>query len=459
MQTLVDSAEQWEGLYENFAKYMNFFLLGSFIFFACLSRYYIIYFFLAIRKPKKLTKGKIKHTFAILVPARNEDKVIKNLLVSLKGQKYPKDKYNVFVIVESKDDPTIRITEKMGFTAIIRKNLSHRRTKGFALDEAYQYIRENGLKFDCFMIFDADNVVNSDYLSLMNDCRNAGYQVGVGYRNFTNSSQNRITCCSGVLFSFMNQFTSNGRSVLFKKATLTGTGYYIDSKIVDDAGGWIWDGMTEDVQLTVYCYYHNISMHYYQYAQYFDEQSPKYSVMHKQHIRWVWGFFQDKRMYTKKAPNYGALNKFMYAMSLFEYNISIYPFLTFCIMETIATLTGLGLFIASVVTAAFVPELWTNQIPQNIFSWFILYFMYLYLTWVFVACLTFVIDQVRLKYKRNKILASVVGYMFFFADFLFAFFDGLIHKSKRHIWDQIEHEGTIYDEGARSALNGKKKVG
>ena len=49
----------------------------------------------------------------------------------------------------------------------VRENLENRRTKGYALDDAYQYIKKNNLYFDAYMIFDADNLLKKDYISKM----------------------------------------------------------------------------------------------------------------------------------------------------------------------------------------------------------------------------------------------------------------------------------------------------
>lgn len=60
-----------------------------------LSWYYVVYFFNSLIKTKKLPEGKIKYKFTVLIPARNESKVIKNILESLQNQDYDKDKYDV----------------------------------------------------------------------------------------------------------------------------------------------------------------------------------------------------------------------------------------------------------------------------------------------------------------------------------------------------------------------------
>ena len=67
----------------------------------------------------------------------------------------------------------------------------------------------------------------------------------------------------------VSDFQKNARFIideLSKKEKLPiicgGTGYYINSDIIDEAGGWIFTGMTEDMEVTTYCEYHNIYMKY-----------------------------------------------------------------------------------------------------------------------------------------------------------------------------------------------------
>ena len=426
----------------DYGTVVNFFDLGvsiALLIFFVLGFYYVLYFFDAFRKPKRFEKGSIYHKFCILIPARNEDKVIRHILESLKNQDYPKEFYDVFVIIESKDDPTFNITQEFGFNVFIRKDLVNKRTKGFALQEAINHIKTLGKKYDCYMIFDADNVVNSDYISLMNDVKNKGYQVGVGYRNFTNSKVNWISACSATLFSFMNQFTSKGRSRYFEKATLTGTGYYIDCDIVDNAGGWIWTGFTEDVALTTYCYYHNISMHYYPFAMYYDEQPTKFKEMHKQHIRWVFGFVEDKDKYKKNGPIYNKDHMVRRRIGIMEYNLSIWPFAIYIIMEFLAFIVVLFFFIFAFFFDSTEAALY---IGWHTFLNFILF----YGSFILMSLIAIGLDNKNLKFSKWQIVKICLTYVLFFGDFVLAFIDGGIHKSKRTEWKKIEHSGVITNE-------------
>lgn len=413
-----------------------------------LAWYFLAYFFNSLRKDKVYPKGKIKYKYAVLIPARNESKVIPHILETLKKQTYPKKYFDVFVIVESKDDPTVEITKSFGYEIVLRKDLRGRKTKGYALDDAYHYIKEKGYKYDAYMVFDADNLLNPDYIDLLNDCKNQGFKVGMGYRNFTNASCNWISACSATLFAYMNQFTSKGRSALFKKMTLTGTGYYVDADIIEDANGWIFNGMTEDVELTTYCYYNNISMNYYPIAQYFDEQPTTYEVVHKQHIRWVFGFFTvDKELKIKKH-DYKCLKKGSRKASIFEFRVSLIPLVVIVILLALAMLASMGIFIASLCFLPFMEEFRLQYIPVSCFLWVVVYFFIFWIAFAFISFITFIISNKYLKFKKSLMIKVIISYSFFFCDFLFAFIDGLLHKEKRKTRDKIDHEGKILDQEA-----------
>jgi len=79
------------------------------IFWMALTAYqYVIYVVGVFAKPKyKETEN--KHKYAICVAARNEEKVIKNLLESIDCQDYPKDKLTVFIVAHNCTDNTAQI--------------------------------------------------------------------------------------------------------------------------------------------------------------------------------------------------------------------------------------------------------------------------------------------------------------------------------------------------------------
>ena len=93
------------------------FLLGVYI--VCMASCLILYLprlrcwlYARYRQPRLVAKT--KRNLAVIIPARNESAAIPPLLESLGRQTYPKEYFDVHVIVKEPDDPTIAIAGKAG---------------------------------------------------------------------------------------------------------------------------------------------------------------------------------------------------------------------------------------------------------------------------------------------------------------------------------------------------------
>ena len=407
------------------------------VFVLLMSIYYLAFWSVSAKKVEKVPHSDKYSKFAVLIAARNESQVISHIFESLSKQTYPREYFDVWVIVEKKDDPTIEIAKQFGFNYFVRDRLMDgRRTKGFALQECIDYLWKNEINYDAYMIFDADNILDKDYIEVMNDLRQTGVRVGLGYRNFTNANSNWLTIGSSIMFSYMNQVTSKGRSLLFHKATLMGTGYYVDDQIIKDAGGWIFTGMTEDIQLTSYCYYHDIYMRYYPVTNFYDEQSPDYKTVHKQHVRWLFGYFERRGFLRKAGVQHDHHPKRMQSFMIFEFKWGIAPFVIFNVVMMVAA-------IINIVFGAF--AVFYSGVYQYAFLFSLAGFQLLlvYLSFALPAFITILRDSEKMALtKKNKVL-GVLTYIFFFYDFVLAFLDGLIHPKKRTTWTKIKHTGEV----------------
>ena len=94
--------------------------------------YKTIYFFIGIFFTRKFKPAKKKHKYAIVIAARNEEKVIGNLIDSIKKQDYPKDLITTFVVADNCTDKTAEVVRKKGAICYERFD-DEKKTKGFAL--------------------------------------------------------------------------------------------------------------------------------------------------------------------------------------------------------------------------------------------------------------------------------------------------------------------------------------
>ena len=416
----------------------------------CISWYYVAGFFLSFKKIKRAPHSTAYTKFAVLVPARNESKVVGNIMVALNNQTYPKDRFDVWFIVESESDPTYQLALDNGYYAFVRDELTEqRKTKGFALQECIRYFKKNEIRYDAYMIFDADNVMDPDYLEKMNDLRQSGVEVGVGYRNFTNANTNWLTSCSAILFTYLNSFASKNRTILFKKALLSGTGYYINSEIIDEAGGWIFTGLTEDTELTRYCLYHDINMRYYPGVNFYDEQSSSLKMNHYQHIRWVWGFIEKKKPFIVGGKNHHATSKITNNAAKFEYTVGMFPFIGCVAIDAILSIVSLALFFASLH--------FNPAFSMTLLGYFFMQIGILYFLMSFVAATTIISNFNKLKLSFWTIVWSILTYFFYVSDLIIAFFHGLFSARARKTWKPIKHSGKIKDKRAKKVSKNEKE--
>ena len=253
-------------------------------------------------KPKK--EANPNPEFAVLIPARDESKVIKGLLDSIQKQTFKINMKNVYIIVESSEDKTCSIADEYGANIIIREHLEFKR-KGYALDEGVKYILSKGKTYDAYFIFDADNVLDENYFENMNKTYQAGYDIGIGYRNTKNGNDNVIAACSTLTFSMINTLGNDQKNKETRNITISGTGFYIRGEFIDKWKGYPFHTLTEDYELTLYSTLHSMTSYYNKTAIFYDEQPTDFKVTITQRTRWVKGFFESRKIYAKKLRKKG----------------------------------------------------------------------------------------------------------------------------------------------------------
>jgi len=254
---------------------------------------------------------------AVLIPARDESKVIEGLLRSIQRQSYPVQAEDLYVILESNDDPSRAIAEQYGNTVILRKDLSKQR-KGYALNEAVQEILDRGQHYDLYFVFDADNILAKDYFEQMLESYRQGYEMAIGYRAAKNANDNVISAVSSLTFSMINVLGNHKRKKLGANIIFSGTGCYVSGDLVEKWGGWPFHSLTEDYEMSLYAMVKNISTDYNERAVFYDEQPVEYAETVAQRTRWIKGYFSARKLYLPRMrellkhgrpENFGSLVK------------------------------------------------------------------------------------------------------------------------------------------------------
>lgn len=256
------------------------------------------------KKPLELDNG-VLHRYAVLISGRNEHLVIGELVKSLKNQNYPEELIDIYVIADNCTDNTAEIAEDAGAHVFVRNNKTLV-GKSYALDFAIKKIfaekaDENGhVPYKGFFVFDADNVVDKDFVLAMNRGINRGFKVLTSYRNSKNYDSNWVSAASALWFLREAKFLSNARYLMGSSCAISGTGFLIDSEIIERNKGWIHHLLTEDIEFSTDCISSGIRIGYCHDAVLYDEQPTTMRDSWRQRLRWAKGFYQVLLRYGAK---------------------------------------------------------------------------------------------------------------------------------------------------------------
>ena len=133
------------------------------MFMKILSIHNVPYMIIGLFCTRKFKPAKNNHKYAVLIPARNEEPVIGNLINSIKKQDYPQELLTIFVVADNCTDNTAKIAQELGAICYEHNNPDER-TKGFGLKYLFEQIEKDyGIQsFEGYFIFDSDNLLKRD---------------------------------------------------------------------------------------------------------------------------------------------------------------------------------------------------------------------------------------------------------------------------------------------------------
>jgi len=263
----------------------------SVIFFVCYFYQFLYVLVPFVLKERKSDKEITNHRFAVLISARNESEVIGNLVSSIKKQEYPSELVDVYVVADNCTDNTADIARGLGAIVYERQN-KEKVGKGYALDYLYHEIKDSGEEYDGFFVFDADNVLKSDFIAQMNKTFSNGYRVVTSYRNSKNYDSNWISAGYALWYLRESKYIQGARMLLGTSCSISGTGFLVSSEILKKYDGWKFFLLTEDIQFTACNIAEGECIGYSKDAVLYDEQPVTFEQSWKQRMRWSKGFYQ-----------------------------------------------------------------------------------------------------------------------------------------------------------------------
>ena len=367
--------------------------------------YQVVYFFVGLFHGEvKIDPAKKQHSYAFFIAAHNEEAVIANLVKSIKDQDYPSELIDIFVVADACTDNTAQVARDAGAIVYERNDLS-RKGKSWVMDYGFDRIlKEYPGKHEAFFIFDADNLLARDYVSVMNDAFDQGFLALTSYRNSKNFGSSWISAAYATWFMREARYLNNSRMICGTSCAVSGSGYLVSSKIIQGMHGWDFHTLTEDIQFATFCAIHGVRIGYAP-AEFFDEQPVTLKASIRQRMRWTKGFYQV--LFTYGRHMLTSIAKF-HRFAAYDMLMVIGPAMLLTLMCMLVNVTFI------VVGALSHGFLATDAEIEMAFGSVIMMFAYMYLTFFAMGFFTTVTERKHIHCpQRWRVIANLLTFPLF----------------------------------------------
>lgn len=374
-----------------------------------------------VKLKEKPLKVKKDHKFMAIIPAHNEEAVIGNLVESLKNQNYNKELYDIYVIADNCTDNTAKIAKEAG-AIVYERYHETKKTKGYALDWFLQQKIREDAQYDAICIFDADNIVDKNFIKAMNKKLCQGEEVVQGYRDIKNPTDNWITSGYALFYWTMHRFYHLARYNLGLSPLLNGTGFMVSFDIIKENGGWKTVTLTEDIEFSLQRILSGKRLGWSTDAIVYDEQPIGFKQSWSQRSRWTVGHMQCMKEYTGKLADAAKEKKTMMNIDGFLYIVGSIPMF---VITLVLLLSNFVLYAADGMTQ--------TELIVNILRYLVPTFVLPSATAAFVMFL----DGKPIK----PMIKGLFTYPFFMGSWLLINFKCLFKRETT--WEKITHDRNI----------------
>ncbi len=417
----------------SFIKTFNLIILLIFTLFYLYQAYYVLIALFA--KKRELNCDK-QHKYAVVIAARNESAVISHLLKSIKKQKYPSELVDIFVVADNCTDNTADVARESG--AIVFERFNKQQVgKGYALDYALKIIKSEyaASKYEGYFVFDADNLLDENFIAEMNKVFDNGYKVLTCYRNSKNYDTNWISAGYSLWFLREAKFLNNSRMMLKTGCAISGTGFLVHDDIINKNGGWKHHLLTEDIEFSIDCAINGELIGYCDKAVLYDEQPYIFEQSWNQRLRWAKGFYQVFGKYGKDLFINLFKNK---NFSCYDMLMTVMPCLILSIASAMVNLAFLTVGLMNIEISPMIIEETSKAIIMAGLNSYLVLFA--------IGTLTTITEWKQI----NSTAFKKIMYLFTFPIFIFTYIPiSIVALFKKIEWKPITHSITKTIEEVR----------
>jgi len=252
-----------------------------------------------IKKPS----GERLPTFSIVVPAKDEEKVVGRLLRSLLKLDYPREKKDIVVVEDGSTDRTNKICTEYAALHSDQIRLTHQSAsngKPSALNYALKHV-----KGEIVAVFDADNVPEPDVLLRAAEYfEDPSISAVQGRACSINAHQNMLTRFISYEEAVRYETYIRGKDALHLFVPLTGSCYFIRRKALEDVGGWDDQALSEDMEMAAKLTERSHNIKYAPDVRSLQENPTNLTQLFTQRTRWFRGSMEVSLKYGRLLRNF-----------------------------------------------------------------------------------------------------------------------------------------------------------
>ena len=285
----------------------------------------------------------------------------------------------------------------------------------------------NGDDFcDAYIVFDADNTAEPNYITEMNRTFSAGYEVVSAYRNPSNYGEGWRAAGQGMYFLRDARIMNMARMKINSNTFIAGTGFLFSREICKRYGGWPFHCLTEDGEFTMHNAVHGAKTGYNNNAIFYDEQSVDFKTSWNQKLRWCKGGLQIFGKYLGQLFR-GFFSK--RALACFDMSMCLAPAYFLSLIAVFVNVIGYTCMLIADFSVATLINILTQLGVMIPVVYAVLF--------VFGLCVT-ISDWKRLRASSAK----KILYIFTFPLYIFTFIPAaLVAVFKKVEWKQVAHHG------------------
>jgi cellulose synthase/poly-beta-1,6-N-acetylglucosamine synthase-like glycosyltransferase len=237
-------------------------------------------------------------TVSIIVPVKDEEKVVGRLLDAFLRVDYPPEKMEIIVVEDGSTDKTVQVCMEYverypGRVKLVRKPTSN--GKPSALNFGLKHVRG-----EVVGVFDADSVPEPDILK-----RVAAYFEGLkvealqGRTLSINADENMLTKLISYEDAVRYEAYIRGKDALGLFVPLTGSCYFVRRSLLLDVGGWNDNCLSEDTELAVKLLERGVKVKYAADVRCWQENPSRLKTLFRQRTRWFRGSMEAALKYGR----------------------------------------------------------------------------------------------------------------------------------------------------------------